>query len=115
MDEYMTLNSSKYNNLYNPRANINQNPVAGGGYNYYPQNLNKRVQINNSAAVPLNQSNESLRYMTKNNYTDGRIQEQNYRHQQPYNMTHDMNSHIDKDDLILDIKFKNNELNNRKG
>ena len=33
--------------------------APNGGYNYYPQNLQKRVQINNSYAVPINKSNNT--------------------------------------------------------
>ena len=40
--------------------------APNGGYNYYPQNLQKRVQINNSYAVPITKSNNTKIFLTLN-------------------------------------------------
>jgi len=107
-EEYLTLNSSKYKQFINNRGETNNKYqiAPNGGYNYYPQNLNKRALMNNSHAVPLRSSDESPLMMIPNNKNiDFKINEL-----QPYTINHEkfhknLND-ITEDDLILDIKFK---------
>ena len=63
------MNSTKYANLYNPRREgaDNYQIAPKGNYNYYPNNLTKRVNLNNSSIIPSKSNHESSLMMNNSN------------------------------------------------
>lgn len=59
-EEYRTLNTQKHSHVAPMHHPDTQRMIQGGNFNYYPNNLARRMNMSNSIAVPDHANNETF-------------------------------------------------------
>lgn len=108
------MNSTKYANLFNPRREGDNYQIApNGNYNYYPENLTKRANLNNSNLLPIHSNHESS-LMMNNSHEFAATKNSLVPKQNKNKLETKYDPEFLQDDLILDIKLKHANQQNQK-